>query len=911
MKCLSRKWRGSFIVGGLFMALGFGVRASDLDRLETLAGQTKEMGEFLADTSLSEAYFKALKTYQGRDHFKCESFTQILDKIRKLVQTVPEMKQRLWARTHWPSITIETLPTADQVLVTSSRPVRYSFRPMPRRFHALWIDPSAQGCLTDNCKKADVSSPDRWAAVLEASEFYVVEKDGVFTDLSLLISPIYRDGEIYPLVSLGGGPLLLKTMRIIDPITRKLRETTLFKEWMAEMLPFKHKGWKNYVMLQRGASQDSFLGKVEPSQPRRVADPVLGKVNEFLPLDPLADGMQHVLPRACLATDISTIQSFLGVAPGNKNSLVVVNDYFLSPLKVTDPNSVTAALSGVSYGNLGAFGSLSPLQSQQVQPVLNQLFRNSPDAEVRAKAGVALAQLNPPPAASPQKGGARSPASAPSAWPLAPTLSQGLSDPSPAVRAVSAEALASQPNPPGEAARALASSFNPGGGPGIEGTGLPKTFPWNDPGYLLKGMEDLKGNDSPDALWNQHQFTQPGQIPIKDDSRLGDSRLAQLETARLAFQRDKKLPFSPSQLDEAAAIADRSDSRNRNSIARETARLLQTPGFDPTADFRELDAVHRRELAEERRLGDVNPNLAGNEFSTGVVRSAEPQDCSLKKTKGNDRSAWRWDAWITSAFAEASEDRDESYPEEHQDKNTSVGGRPVNLKASSPLYGCSYPSRQGSSTIEPKRTRRIQDSNGSPKLEEGSVYYAWVHYSGEKMEPAEADDPSGFCTYAVAKKTNGVVRLEGPACYYSVATGERLGLTGSEANLLYIYNATAMAVVTGLLPGWTPLSCLTKPESWMSLRVQQSRADTQCDQPDRIPLPGAKSSPPSPNLASVKGDPFPKDLCAHAEMGKFVPRFCFIKRKVLESYLNCPDCLGVFYPHFRELITKEIFDKRG
>jgi hypothetical protein len=231
------------------------LNASSLENLESLLSRAKNLDDFLSNPSLQEKYFSALRAYQSRDHFKCESYAQILDQVKLLKQTVPGFSDRLWA---------EDNSKEFQAVVVNTQGDRqtYTFRPISRGFHRIWFDPSSEGCLTPTCEKTDLYAPDRWTSILQGNHFYALEKDHIFVDSTLLIASLRNGKDKTPiqLVSWTGGPLLTKELRILSSISHLEKNSSLL-EYALTQLSYPKTTDKNLFVMRNTQLPEGLVKK--------------------------------------------------------------------------------------------------------------------------------------------------------------------------------------------------------------------------------------------------------------------------------------------------------------------------------------------------------------------------------------------------------------------------------------------------------------------------------------------------------------------------------------------------------------------------------------------------------------------------------------------------------------------------
>ena len=427
----------------IFFGLGVTVSApaQSLEKLESIVAKAKDLDDFLFQPQLREEYFKALQAYQHRDRFRCVTYEKILDKVRLLRNAVPGFKERVWEPLKLESVRVTTVADKQDLFATAETRNAFELKPVPRRFHAIWNDPSSLGCLSDSCDKNDSGSPDRWAVLLKDSEVYYVEKNGIYTDLSLSVIFLKKGDQSLAYLAIGGGPGLHKAYAVEDPQTKLKHDSTLLETWMLRM---RKRGpqWKTFALLNRSDRKlvQRGTGNLFPKSTP------LGSLAEYAPLDSaFAEKVELTVPRPCLTAENQKQKGNLILSGDPKGTdPAIPNLALLSPLLLGDTQSVTKALGEVTplSGSAGPFGDLSPSEKETVMTTISKIYRENTNPETRARAATVLGDLG----RSPRSAGDRSLASDSN---LPALLAGGLNDPSALVRDASALGLVQlgQPNP--------------------------------------------------------------------------------------------------------------------------------------------------------------------------------------------------------------------------------------------------------------------------------------------------------------------------------------------------------------------------------------------------------------------------------------------------------------------------------
>lgn len=368
--------------------------ANSIERLESLASRAKNLDDFLANKDLQQDYYRALKEYFHRSKFRCESYDRILQKLKKLSAQVPGFRERLWSKQRTETFGVEAFPDPEDKLAPQDILVEYRFKTLPRRFHAIFNDPSPKSCLSDNCTENDASSPDRWANVLNDSKLYVVERNGIFTDQSILVTPITKNGKTYPLVTFTGGGGLSREMEVSQRKTKKKAKTTLFAEWLGHEEPRKAKGMGPFVTMERVSADQVNIRPTTASALQKAA--IIGKSHEFRPTDPLAKKMGAAAPRGCVARspasgESSGLDLLVGTAKGNgsnaTNSVMLLSEALANG--AAGNTGTTGPLLATENGNSAEDGDT---ETPTVSSLMN-IFQNDPSPDRRLAAEKALRSM--------------------------------------------------------------------------------------------------------------------------------------------------------------------------------------------------------------------------------------------------------------------------------------------------------------------------------------------------------------------------------------------------------------------------------------------------------------------------------------------------------------------------------------
>ena len=205
-----------FLFGPLssFAAGGDGVAA-----LEKIAARFATLDAFLKDKNGRREYEEALTKYYGRTQFPCDSFNEVVDQVRRWVEADPSVGEKLWARMKTWEYEVSWKAKASKVKED------YRFVSLPRKFHGIWLDFSQAGCSEGVCPPLRKSAPGRWAAALDGTAVFHLEKGERFSGTSLMVVDMLRgDKRVRLVASPSSGFLMSKG-------TANGKPRTLLQDW--------------------------------------------------------------------------------------------------------------------------------------------------------------------------------------------------------------------------------------------------------------------------------------------------------------------------------------------------------------------------------------------------------------------------------------------------------------------------------------------------------------------------------------------------------------------------------------------------------------------------------------------------------------------------------------------------------
>ncbi len=342
--------------------------AESLSKLEAIASQAKSLDDFLSKPQLINAYHQALVQYQHRDKFRCESFEKIIKKL-KVLCGVPGFKQSLWAKQDPKPVFITAFPSEEDAIANHNVHTVYVFRPVPRLFHGIWNDPSNGSCKSDDCEKNDLTSPERWAVALKGSQLYYLERDGIFTDQSLLVTPVEAKGKTYPLLSITGGPGLTRPLTVVSSLSKSTRVSTLLQEWAARAMKRNPKSWGTFVVVKhtdQGAEVRPWKTVIDTKQ---SSDKPIAALHNFSTIDRMAKAIESALPRNCQLAHTETASNlFLGLVSPTSKGTKTSNNSFQTAANL-DSQASSADLVRINPQSASIDASTSgALQSGQLPP---------------------------------------------------------------------------------------------------------------------------------------------------------------------------------------------------------------------------------------------------------------------------------------------------------------------------------------------------------------------------------------------------------------------------------------------------------------------------------------------------------------------------------------------------------------
>jgi len=570
--------------------------AHSVKQLEEIAAEAKSLDDFLKNPRLQARYEAALRSYQSRDRFRCESFEKIIAKVKVLQKGIPTLGERLWTRVETPVITVEATASEKDPLATSAANSSFTIQRLPRNFHGLFFDPSPAGCLSDNCSEADYFSPDRWAAALKDSEVYVVEKNGIFTDLTLLVTPVTQGKQTYGLVSLGGGPGLARLQTLRLPPEKKWKRSSLLNAWLSIAAKMKPKDWRGYVRMRRPQSKQPairLLASTDSSAERKI-----GKPDQFSSAEDLGKQIRGALPNRCLASVRDDKKYLLGLSSEPAASMVLIASGSLTTINLTSGPAVAEFLSNaVTPTQLPGLAEVTPAQVNEFKSTVTNLMLNAKAPETRANAGLALNVLN-----------AETPKAAPSNEVISSFL-KALKDPSPIVREVAGLGLLDAGAPGRTGIPPVSDAFTPR---------ADRSFPAHFPEFLDRAARALGDKRDPQGLAEMDRFLRkPDKFP--DELRDSAPFRRALAGATDALVRNG-IPVDKKAVGNLLDNFSRAEDPQERAKYRDTLVDLMRNNKDPQATVDALERADRnprtRELAQEVREEANREKLECDEDTT-------------------------------------------------------------------------------------------------------------------------------------------------------------------------------------------------------------------------------------------------------------------------------------------------------
>ncbi len=421
--------------------------AQPFQALEDVVSRASSFSDFLSQPKLVQAYKAALQTYYGTQKFSCESYEDILARLTKLNAEVPGFGEEIWKKEEASSV-VAFRAEAN----ASTERFRWELAPVPRKLHAIWNDPSQRGCVSEDCGKAEITAPERWAVGLPGSRAYLLHRNGKFSGSGLVLFPVAKGKETFSLVTpTGTGPLEERAGYSASPSGR-VSSYSFLDRFVDE--------WKGApavsVQYDKKDASVARVNRLRSGKGKAFA----GFLDEFKPASPMATSVAKVIPRQCFAkkgSEINLFAGFNGAGPSQKPPTfnLAIRDLLA---QVNNPN------------NLSAVVDVPSDQKEQTGKALAELMKKDKSAAMREKAALALRLLDkfgtedgkaPPPVM-------RIPASQGEQAPSPPKskrgafnddFREGLKDSNPGVRGASASALASQGDRSPEVQRELDSAL--------------------------------------------------------------------------------------------------------------------------------------------------------------------------------------------------------------------------------------------------------------------------------------------------------------------------------------------------------------------------------------------------------------------------------------------------------------------
>lgn len=435
--------------------------ASPFQALEEVVSQARDFSDFLSRPDLTQAYKKALQEYYGQSKFQCETFEAILERLARLNQEVPGFGAEVWKPQNDPALIVYK---SDSGGSTQARE-RWELAPVPRKLHAIWNDPSQRGCVSEDCGKADVTSPERWAVGLPGSQTFLLHRGDKFGGAGVVVLPVAKGKQVFSLLTQTGSASLSDKAELADSPTGSVSYGSIYDQLVERLV--KASPALEPIVVQYD-KKDPSVGRMTRLRPSKGRKAFAGFLDEFKPADAMATGVARAMPRKCFARKgkeaINLFSGFgsLGGAASSGN--------FWSPAAVRD-----LLVQIANPENLSSVANVPQEQKSNVGKTLSEIMSKDKDAALREKAALALKLLDGfGTEDSPSESivtAARTPASVdePATAPRAlkkagnkfsDAFKKALGDESPGVRGVAASALAAGGDRSPQVSNAISQALN-------------------------------------------------------------------------------------------------------------------------------------------------------------------------------------------------------------------------------------------------------------------------------------------------------------------------------------------------------------------------------------------------------------------------------------------------------------------
>lgn len=311
-----------FIVFTIFTYSGT-LCAKSLASLEAVTAKADSLGQFLNSPALLEEYGRAVQAYYGTQRFNCQTYKQVIEELRALNKKVPSIAQSIWRS--WEG--------QNSILVLTQAGYAYNFRSVPRKLHGLWSYTSTKSCENEVCSNLFKEQNrgtvllGRWASTLAGSQVHLIEKNGSYTGMAILLTPYQKEGRVFGLIdAYGDRKALSRQIKTRHQQTGKSVRISLLDAWLQKMSSVRPDWLAGFILpVAPGGDNVSLANAFSPLR----LQPQLNK-NEYLPVDSLAKQVGIHLAKQCgfnpttktglLPSAANNFGGFFQVAVGDANS---------------------------------------------------------------------------------------------------------------------------------------------------------------------------------------------------------------------------------------------------------------------------------------------------------------------------------------------------------------------------------------------------------------------------------------------------------------------------------------------------------------------------------------------------------------------------------------------------------------
>ncbi|MCB0405159.1 MAG: hypothetical protein KDD51_10260 [Bdellovibrionales bacterium] len=292
--------RGTAIVAVALGLLVGTANARSLQEMERVAQKAPSLSAFLASAPLLEEYRKAVEAYYGGGRFNCQTFGEVIDELRALTKRVPAVAESIWRPWHH----------KNSVLILTPDGHAYNFRSVPRKIHTLWSYATENYCENEVCTNLFSENRNRgtvllgrWTSTIAGSQIQLVEKDGRYSGMALLLTPFKKEGKTFGLVDAYGDRRTLSApLRVLHTRSGKSLETTLLDAWL-ETTSAAKPAWLAGFLVPAVSSSTKGIALAQAFSPLKLRP----QMDEgFLPVDPLAGIVGKHLAKQCGLSDAIT-----------------------------------------------------------------------------------------------------------------------------------------------------------------------------------------------------------------------------------------------------------------------------------------------------------------------------------------------------------------------------------------------------------------------------------------------------------------------------------------------------------------------------------------------------------------------------------------------------------------------------